>query len=83
MQYISNAISHIANDLGPQSLFYVPEGILNHNGQNTIAIGVIAIDESVSLAGITIEPYGALRSSKPTVSLVKSPNYSQLKSHYH
>ncbi|KAG2179941.1 hypothetical protein INT43_003728 [Umbelopsis isabellina] len=72
-----------ANDLGPQSLYYVPEGILNHNGQNTIAVGVIAIDESVSLASITIETYGALRSAKPPVSLVESPTYSQLKSHYH
>jgi hypothetical protein len=69
--------------LGPQTLYYVPEGILNHNGENTIAIGVIAIDESVSLAGITIEPYGALLSAKPTVELVKSPTYSELKSHYH
>ncbi|KAI8578859.1 hypothetical protein K450DRAFT_156599, partial [Umbelopsis ramanniana AG] len=31
-----------ANDLGPQTLFYLPEGLLNHNGKNSIAIGVIA-----------------------------------------
>jgi hypothetical protein len=69
----------IANDLGPQTLYYVPEGILNHNGQNTIAIGVISIDESATLGAVTIEPFGKLLSAKPKVSLVDSPTYSSRK----
>jgi hypothetical protein len=64
-----------ANDLGPQTLYYVPEGILNHNGENTIAIGVISIDETATLGTVTIEPFGKLLSAKPEVSLVDSPSY--------
>ncbi|KAI9286237.1 glycoside hydrolase superfamily, partial [Umbelopsis sp. AD052] len=65
-----------ANDLGPQTLFYVPEGILNHHGENTIAIGVVAVDKEVTLGEVTIEPYGKLLSGKPTVSVVNSPTYA-------
>ncbi|CAO3669777.1 unnamed protein product [Umbelopsis vinacea] len=68
-----------ANDLGPQTLYYVPEGILNHNGENTIAIGVISIDETATLGKVTIEPFGKLLSAKPEVSLVDSPSYSSRK----
>ncbi|KAH8556835.1 glycoside hydrolase family 35 protein [Umbelopsis sp. PMI_123] len=69
-----------ANDLGPQSLFYAPEGILNHHGENTIAIGVIAVDEEVSLGKVTIEPYATLLSGKPRVQTVDSPTYASRKS---
>jgi beta-galactosidase len=70
----------IANDLGPQTLFYVPEGILNHHGENTIAIGVVAVDEEVTLGEVTIEPYAKLLSGKPAVGVVPSPTYASRKS---
>jgi beta-galactosidase len=66
--------------LGPQTLFYLPEGLLNHNGKNTLAIGVIAVDKEVTLGKVTLEPYGKLLSSKPTVGMVESPSYIELKS---
>jgi Beta-galactosidase jelly roll domain len=69
-----------ANDLGPQTLFYLPEGLLNHNGKNTIAIGVIAVDEEVTLGEVTLKPYGKLLSSKPIVGMVESPSYSERES---
>lgn len=68
-----------ANDLGPQTLYYIPEGILNHNGQNTVAVAVIAVDEEVTLGEVTIEPYAKLLSAKPKVGLVNSPPYSSRK----
>lgn len=53
---------------------------MNHNGKNTLAIGVIAVDKEVTLGKVTLEPYGKLLSSKPTVGMVESPSYIELKS---
>lgn len=64
-----------ANDLGPQRLFYIPEGVLNHNGPNTLSVGVIPLDNSTSLGKVSLETYGILLSSKGATSLVNSPNY--------
>jgi hypothetical protein len=64
-----------ANDLGPQRLFYIPEGVLNHNGPNTLSVGVIPLDNSTSLGKVSLETYGTLLSSKGVTSLVNSPDY--------
>ncbi|KAG2179370.1 hypothetical protein INT44_006216, partial [Umbelopsis vinacea] len=64
-----------ANDLGPQRLFYIPEGILNHNGLNTLSIGVVPLDNSTSIGKVSLEAYGTLLSSKGATTLVNSPNY--------
>ncbi|KAI8064245.1 putative beta-galactosidase [Gongronella butleri] len=67
-----------ANDLGPQTLFYIPQGILNHNGQNTIAIAVVSLDAKTSIGKVTLEAYSTLLSSMPTVSNVEAPAYKDL-----
>lgn len=52
---------------------------MNHHGENTIAIGVVAVDEEVTLGEVTIEPYGKLLSGKPAVRVVTSPTYASRK----
>lgn len=47
---------YVAN-LGPQSKFPVPEGVLNHNGLNTVAITLWSLGErGAKLANFTLEP---------------------------
>ncbi|KAI5860679.1 glycoside hydrolase family 35 protein [Durotheca rogersii] len=46
----------VAN-LGPQTNFPVPEGILNHNGVNTVAVTLWSLDEGgARLDGLSLEP---------------------------
>ncbi|KAI1456826.1 glycoside hydrolase family 35 protein [Annulohypoxylon moriforme] len=47
---------YVAN-LGPQTTFPVPEGILNHNGANTVALTLWSLDEGgAKLDGFSLEP---------------------------
>ncbi|KAI1091381.1 glycoside hydrolase family 35 protein [Rostrohypoxylon terebratum] len=47
---------YVAN-LGPQTTFPVPEGILNHNGTNTVALTLWSLDEGgAKLDGFSLEP---------------------------
>ncbi|RUP52310.1 beta galactosidase [Jimgerdemannia flammicorona] len=66
-----------ANALGPQTVFPVPEGIIKHNGQNTVAIGVISFNANSSeLANFNIEILGAYCGGIK-VNDVDSPNYNK------
>jgi beta-galactosidase len=53
-------IGRYANTLGPQHLFSVPEGILDHHGRNTIAIAVLSrgAANTAGLGTVTLQPYG-------------------------
>ncbi|KAI9275687.1 glycoside hydrolase superfamily [Phascolomyces articulosus] len=68
-------LGRYANDLGPQTQFYLPKGILNTAGKNTLAIAVVAIDEAAQLGQVILEPYKTLQSAIPPVDLVASPGY--------
>ncbi|KAI1632573.1 glycoside hydrolase superfamily [Biscogniauxia mediterranea] len=47
---------YVAN-LGPQMNFPIPEGILNHNGVNTIALTLWSLDDrGAKLDGLSLEP---------------------------
>ncbi|KAI1211906.1 glycoside hydrolase family 35 protein [Annulohypoxylon truncatum] len=47
---------YVAN-LGPQTTFPVPEGILNHNGANTVALTLWSLDVGgAKLGGFSLEP---------------------------
>ncbi|KAI8137253.1 glycoside hydrolase superfamily [Fennellomyces sp. T-0311] len=72
-------LGRYANDLGPQTQYYLPKGILNTNGGNTLAIAVVAIDEAAQLGKVTLEPYGTLQTAMPAVELVESPGYDSRK----
>jgi Glycosyl hydrolases family 35/Beta-galactosidase jelly roll domain len=67
------------NDLGPQSAFPIPAGILNPHGSNTIAIAVWGeegsaggIGSSGGLGKVTLIQYGNFRGGLP-VSIVAAP----------
>ncbi|KAI8140736.1 beta galactosidase [Fennellomyces sp. T-0311] len=69
-------LGRYANDLGPQTQYYIPQGILNIKGENSMSIAVIPIDEAAQLGQVTLEPYIVLESAIPPVELVESPTYS-------
>ncbi|KAI9497041.1 beta galactosidase [Zychaea mexicana] len=69
-------LGRYANDLGPQTQYYLPKGILNTSGENTLAIAVIAVDEAAQIGKVILEPYTILESGIPEAELVESPSYS-------
>jgi beta-galactosidase GanA len=63
------------NDVGPQHLFPIPNGILKTNGTNTIAIAVWNTDGSTGgLGTVSLESLGS-HASPLRVAAVKSPQY--------
>ncbi|KAL9088456.1 MAG: hypothetical protein Q9165_006180 [Trypethelium subeluteriae] len=59
------------NNLGPQTVFPVPEGILNHNGMNDVALTLWALDAGgAKLGGLELVPQRVIKSgySKPGLS---------------
>jgi beta-galactosidase GanA len=52
-------VGQYVNDLGPQRVFTLPQGILRHNGTNTIALAVWSYDDTTGgLGQVTLEPLG-------------------------
>ncbi len=63
------------NYLGPQHSFPIPNGILNPDGPNTIAIAVWNLDNSTGgLGSVSLTNYGSWASSLK-VGMVNSPGY--------
>jgi hypothetical protein len=63
------------NDLGPQHIFSLPNGILNPAGPNTLAIAVWGEDASAGLGSVSLYQYGAYAGGIP-VSPVTSPGWN-------
>ncbi|KAF9008853.1 glycoside hydrolase family 35 protein [Cyathus striatus] len=56
------------NHIGPQKVFPVPEGILNYNGQNTLAISLWAADaEGAKLQSLALKLTAKVETSRPKV----------------
>jgi beta-galactosidase len=56
-------VNFSVNKLGPQNTFPVPEGILNHEGENFIALTVWAQDRlGAALGGLELVPTSAIKS---------------------
>jgi beta-galactosidase len=51
-------IGQYINDLGPQRVFTLPQGILRHHGDNTIALAVWSADDTGGLGQVSLEPLG-------------------------
>jgi beta-galactosidase GanA len=69
-------IGRYANNVGPQHRFYVPAGILNDDGHNTIAIAVWGLDGTGGgLARVRLVSAGDQKGGVP-VQPVASPGYS-------
>jgi beta-galactosidase GanA len=52
-------VGQYVNDVGPQHVFTLPQGILRHHGTNTIALAVYSYDDATGgLAQVGLEPLG-------------------------
>jgi beta-galactosidase GanA len=72
-------LGNYVNYLGPQHSFPIPNGILNPNGKNTIALAVWNLDGSTGgLGKVALTNYGSYASSLK-VGMVNSPGYNPAK----
>ena len=70
-------------NLGPQTEFPVPEGILNYDGDNWIGISVWALDDSgAKVPGLSLSSRSPVLTSRQTVERVDGPAYSKRKNAY-
>ncbi|EGX95058.1 beta-galactosidase, putative [Cordyceps militaris CM01] len=69
-KYISN--------IGPQTEFPVPEGILNYNGENWPGVSVWALDgNGARIPGLSLTSRAPVLTSRDRVQLVDGPTYSK------
>ena len=62
------------NNVGPQHTFVLPNGILDPDGTNTLAIAVTANDATGGLGSVALANMGTVRGGAP-LTLVDSPSY--------
>ncbi|HEU5333869.1 MAG TPA: beta-galactosidase [Actinocrinis sp.] len=69
-------VGRYVNNVGPQHQFYVPAGILNEDGRNTLAIAVWGMDQnSAGLDQVSLVADGDQSGGVP-IAPVASPGYS-------
>jgi beta-galactosidase len=51
-------VGQYVNDVGPQRVFVLPEGFLEHRGENTLALAVWSADASGGLGQVSLEALG-------------------------
>jgi hypothetical protein len=67
-----------ASNIGPQTEYPVPEGILNYKGDNWIGLAVWSLDSTgAKLSGFALKAGTAVQSSRNKVDLVRGPSYSK------
>ncbi|TDL23060.1 glycoside hydrolase family 35 protein [Rickenella mellea] len=65
---------------GPQTLFPLPEGILNHQGENELLVTIWSLDaQGAKIADIGLVNTATIDSGKPPVGAVSSPGFAQLR----
>ena len=64
------------SNIGPQVLFPVPNGILNANGENYVAITVWALEGPVKIQDLKLVPTQVVQSGYGAVEQVLQPAYS-------
>jgi hypothetical protein len=70
-------------NLGPQTEFPVPEGILNYNGDNWIGVSVWALDDAgAKVPGLSLSSRSPVLTSRQAVKLVDGPVYSKRNNAY-
>jgi hypothetical protein len=69
---------HLVNNIGPQSAFPVPEGVLNHHGCNFIGITLWSLDSSgANLESFSIVPTAEIMSGYAKPALSPQPPWEQ------
>jgi hypothetical protein len=75
--------SIVVNNLGPQTTFPIPEGILNHNGNNDIALTLWSLDAAgAKVAGLALMPQAVIQSGYSKPALVDSPQWQMRQKAY-
>ncbi|KAL4962576.1 glycoside hydrolase family 35 protein [Aspergillus stella-maris] len=65
------------NNIGPQSRFPIPEGILNHNGMNYLALTIWSLDERpFRLAGLQLQADAIVMRGYSKPGLVEAQQYA-------
>lgn len=68
----------LVNHIGPQLSYPVPEGILNYNGSNYLALTIWAMDEkSFKLDGLRLQANAVVQSGYRKPSLVTGEVYRE------
>lgn len=66
------------NNIGPQVSFPVPEGILNYDGQNYLALTLWSLESGgAKIAGLFLEMGTPVQSGYKKPALVSGDSYSQ------
>ncbi|QPG96206.1 hypothetical protein C2857_003537 [Epichloe festucae Fl1] len=74
-KYVSN--------IGPQTEFPVPEGILNYNGDNWIGLAVWSLDDTgAKVPGFALKAGTPVQSSRSRVTFVNGPSFSERQGAY-
>ncbi|KAF4460997.1 beta-galactosidase [Fusarium albosuccineum] len=74
-RYVSN--------IGPQTVFPVPEGVLNYRGDNWIGISLFALeDKGAKLPGFSLTAESPVKTGRQPVKVVNGPKYSQRRGAY-
>ncbi|KAG6010445.1 hypothetical protein E4U21_006446 [Claviceps maximensis] len=72
-----------ASNIGPQTEFPVPEGILNYKGDNWIGLAVWSLDDAgASVSGFTLRKGTPVQTSRERVTFVGGPLYTEREGSY-
>ncbi|KAG6919301.1 hypothetical protein DXG01_007434 [Tephrocybe rancida] len=71
------------NNIGPQSVYPVPEGILNYNGRNTLAVSVWAAESGgAKLESLDLELTAKVETGRAAVVNQPAPTWTQRRGAY-
>lgn len=72
-----------ANNVGPQLEFPVPEGIINHQGKNSVGVSLWAMDkEGAKLEGLELVATALIQSGFGEVEASEQPRWKERKGAY-
>ncbi|OTB20741.1 glycoside hydrolase family 35 protein [Daldinia sp. EC12] len=73
----------LASNVGPQTVFPVPEGILNYNGKNHVGISLWALEQGgAKIPGLELVAGTPVWTSREKVELVDSPGWKKREGAY-
>ncbi|KAH7241422.1 glycoside hydrolase superfamily [Fusarium tricinctum] len=73
-RYVSN--------VGPQSVFPVPEGVLDYRGDNWIGVSLWALEKGANLEGLSLAAGVPVQTGREPVKVVKGPKYVRRRGAY-
>ncbi|PVG04083.1 putative beta-galactosidase [Serendipita vermifera] len=69
-----------SSDLGPQTVYPVPEGILNHQGRNEVLVTLWSLNGAAKMKKFELNKRAVLSSAKTSrIGLVQAPKWSDLR----